>query len=167
MIDTTKLTFEANMALNPDFASLRLAGQATGGVFPRWEAVIVDKEEKFIHLDLNAYWRGPDGIEPDPFAEICFEIETQKYSFGLLEYFSPTCHRGELTDPGGWEVREWSDWYEGEEALIAALKQAWDKDLAAQKAEAEAEAADYFAEIEARNLEMDFRFLEKSDGSAL
>jgi hypothetical protein len=121
-MDTKKLTFELNMALNPDFASLTLMGYSTTHCFPKWEAVTEDETDEFVYGDINVYWKGPNGSDSTPYAVVEYEVSTGNYFYALLKLEPTVCHRGEISDPGGWEPGEYHGPFKNISTLILDLK---------------------------------------------
>jgi hypothetical protein len=127
-MDTKKLTFELNTVMNPDYASLALMGYSTTNCFPKWEVVVDgDDTEDTIYGSINAYSKGPDGVEPVSIAVVEYEIPTGNYFYAMLEFEPTICHRGEISDPGGWETGEYHGPFRTIKAMVADFKQCKDK----------------------------------------
>ena len=94
-----------NMGFYPDYIAAVLVGDSTKAIFPRMKIVQDDENDAFVYFTASILMDGRDS-DGSLTAEITYEISTGTYSYGLFEYSSPTCSRGELIDPGGWEIDE-------------------------------------------------------------
>ncbi len=146
-MDTKQLTFELNMALNPYFAALTLRGQSTTDCLPRYETVTTDETEDCDYVDVNVYWKRLAGVEPDPFMTVEYNTGDKCYSYALLKLEPTICHRGEISDPGGWEPGEYHGPFKNISTLGQDLKKVIDENERQAKAESEIEAAENIASL--------------------
>jgi hypothetical protein len=134
-MDTKSLAFELNCVLTSDFLSLTLAGQSTTHCFPKYEAVTTDETEDCDYVDVNTYWKEPKGVEGDPFMTVEYNTGDKRYSYAMMEYEHATMHRGEISDPGGWEAGEYYGPFSSIKEMVKDMKQRIAADEARQKAE--------------------------------
>ena len=166
-MDTKSLAFELNCALTSDFLSLTLAGQSTTHYFPKYEVVTFEENKDRVFADVNVYWKGPEGVEPDPYMTVEYCIKDKNYDYAMMEYADADVHNGELIDPGGWEAGEYFGPFSSIKKMVKDMKQHIAADEARQKAEyaSEAEALKLLhkAEIDFNNMLPDYRVTEDLD----
>ncbi len=136
-----------NMTIYPEYLKAALSGDSLSGIFPRGKVTVDDESDEFIYYELSVLGNKNDK-DGSPFAEITFEKSSQSWMYGMLEFSPMTVSRGELIDPGGWDLDTES--FKGpfktlNEMSKALLKTIQDKE-AADKAVAESEAESLKAE---------------------
>jgi len=166
-MDTKSLAFELNCALTSDFLALTLAGQSTTHYFPKFEAVTSDETEDCDYVDVNAYWKAPEGVEGDPYMTVEYNTGEKCFSYAMMEFEHATMHGGEISNPGGWEAGEYYGPFETIKEMVMDMKQRIDADEARQKAEyaEEAEALKQLhqAEVDFNNRLPNYRVTEDLD----
>ena len=125
-----------NMGLYPDYVAAVLVGESTSTIFPRMKIEQDDENDAFVYFTASVLVDVRDS-EGSLTAEITYEISTGTYSYGLFDYSAPTVSRGELIDPGGWEIDE--NTYKGPFKTIADLAKSMKADFEAIEARIKAE----------------------------
>ena len=136
-----------NMTIYPEYLKAALSGDSLSGIFPRGKVTVDDESDEFIYYELSVLGNKNDK-DGSPFAEITFEKSSQSWMYGMLEFSPMTVSRGELIDPGGWDLDTES--FKGpfktlNEMSKALLKTIQDKEVE-DKAIAESEKQAYEAE---------------------
>jgi|GEM_PF-5357989 len=134
--NASQIETNLNMTLYPDYTVAVLVGDSTTAIFPRMKIKQDDENDEFIYFTASvlANQREKDGTLT---AEITFEISIGTYSYGLFDYSAPTVSRGELIDPGGWEIDECT--YKGPFDTVADLAKSMKADFEAIEARIKAE----------------------------
>ena len=125
-----------NMTLYPEYAAAVLCGDTTNSIFPRMKIIQDDENDEFLYFTASVLVDNRDR-EGSLVAEITFEVSTGTFSYGLFEYAAPVVSRGELIDPGGWEIDE--NTFKGPFKTVADLAKSMKADFDANEARIKAE----------------------------
>ena len=136
-----------NMTIYPEYLKAALSGDSLSGIFPRGKVTVDDESDEFIYYELSVLGNKNDH-EGSPIAEITFEKSSKCWWYGMFEFSPMTVSRGELVDPGGWDLDTES--FKGPFAKLDEMSKSLTKTIqdkeAADKAVAESEAESLKAE---------------------
>lgn len=136
-MDITQMIKEIEIKTN---AALKKEPCSATGALPCYTVEVIDQDDAFINFDISIHTRSFNGSDPDPFAGVSYEKADGTFFYGFFKYDQPICWRGEISDPGGWDLQEYVGPFEDVNAMVEAMQAALDEQEKAAKAEAEAEA---------------------------